>query len=173
MYHDQPSPGRPLTRGDRGTWGSVLITKCSSSLLQLGAQAASAPIAIGRFSILTITEDTRDPCRVARLAVSALRLGYSARRLCHSAHHAAEHPEPGGRSVEGRRRRGPRSPGRAGVSRLSSQEGSSGGPHLTSACSLTNASQVKCDGKQPCHKCSSREQDCEYPGSRDNASASR
>lgn len=63
MYRDQSSPGFALARGDRGTWGSVLITKCSSSLLQLGAQAASAPIAIGRFSILTITEDTRDPCK--------------------------------------------------------------------------------------------------------------
>lgn len=33
--------------------------------------------------------------------------------------------------------------------------------------------QVKCDGKQPCYNCSSRNQDCGFPVSNDNASASR
>ena len=33
--------------------------------------------------------------------------------------------------------------------------------------------QVKCDGKQPCYNCSSRNQDCGFPLSNDNASASR
>ncbi|KAF4895024.1 hypothetical protein CGCF415_v012134 [Colletotrichum fructicola] len=32
---------------------------------------------------------------------------------------------------------------------------------------------IKCDGKQPCHNCSSRDQTCEFPGTKDNASASR
>ncbi|KAF0331895.1 fungal specific transcription factor domain-containing protein [Colletotrichum asianum] len=34
-------------------------------------------------------------------------------------------------------------------------------------------SRIKCDGKQPCHNCSSRDQTCEFPGTKDNASASR
>ena len=33
--------------------------------------------------------------------------------------------------------------------------------------------QVKCDGKQPCHNCSSRDHSCDYPGSHDKASVSR
>ncbi|KAF2020211.1 hypothetical protein BU24DRAFT_477361 [Aaosphaeria arxii CBS 175.79] len=33
--------------------------------------------------------------------------------------------------------------------------------------------QIKCDGKDPCHNCSSRELLCDYPGSNDNASNSR
>ncbi|KAK1445826.1 hypothetical protein CMEL01_10069 [Colletotrichum melonis] len=33
--------------------------------------------------------------------------------------------------------------------------------------------KIKCDGKQPCHNCSSRDQSCEFPGTKDNASASR
>ncbi|SPO02311.1 uncharacterized protein DNG_04984 [Cephalotrichum gorgonifer] len=46
-------------------------------------------------------------------------------------------------------------------------------PRVGQACIACRRKKVKCDGKQPCFKCSSRDQACEYPGSRDNASASR
>ncbi|KAK1657541.1 fungal-specific transcription factor domain-containing protein [Colletotrichum godetiae] len=41
------------------------------------------------------------------------------------------------------------------------------------ACLACRRKKIKCDGKQPCHNCSSRDQACEFPGTKDNASASR
>ncbi|KAK1635549.1 fungal-specific transcription factor domain-containing protein [Colletotrichum phormii] len=41
------------------------------------------------------------------------------------------------------------------------------------ACLACRRKKIKCDGKQPCHNCSSRDQTCEFPGTKDNASASR
>ncbi|KAG7048231.1 Zn(II)2Cys6 transcription factor [Colletotrichum scovillei] len=41
------------------------------------------------------------------------------------------------------------------------------------ACRRKKVMKIKCDGKQPCHNCSSRDQSCEFPGTKDNASASR
>lgn len=33
--------------------------------------------------------------------------------------------------------------------------------------------QTKCDGKDPCHYCSARGRECEYPSANDNAHVSR
>ncbi|TDZ19932.1 putative transcriptional regulatory protein [Colletotrichum orbiculare MAFF 240422] len=41
------------------------------------------------------------------------------------------------------------------------------------ACQACRRKKIKCDGKEPCHNCSSRNQPCEFPGTKDNASASR
>ncbi|KAH9233218.1 hypothetical protein K456DRAFT_1911426 [Colletotrichum gloeosporioides 23] len=47
------------------------------------------------------------------------------------------------------------------------------GSRVWQACLACRRKKIKCDGKQPCHNCSSRDQTCEFPGTKDNASASR
>ncbi|KAH6685482.1 hypothetical protein F5X68DRAFT_262706 [Plectosphaerella plurivora] len=47
------------------------------------------------------------------------------------------------------------------------------GPRVWRACLPCRRKKIKCDGRQPCHNCSSRNQDCEVTQSNDNASASR
>ncbi|KAK1496618.1 hypothetical protein CTAM01_08256 [Colletotrichum tamarilloi] len=47
------------------------------------------------------------------------------------------------------------------------------GSRVWRACLACRRKKIKCDGKQPCHNCSSRDQSCEFPGTKDNASASR
>ncbi|GKZ17791.1 hypothetical protein AbraIFM66951_001085 [Aspergillus brasiliensis] len=47
------------------------------------------------------------------------------------------------------------------------------GRRIWKACVACRRKKVKCDGEEPCHRCQSRNQKCEYPESNDNAAASR